>query len=95
MPLLIAVFLLFSLFRDRVEALQALRSYSPLSRKESHMLLERTRSMVHSTVFGSLTGLMFCTLGLPSALLWGAVMGLCAAISLVGTFVVWLPTPAF
>jgi len=55
MPLLIAVFLLFSLFRDRVEALQALRSYSPLSRKESDMLLKRVRSMVQATVFGSLT----------------------------------------
>jgi|GEM_PF-3247279 len=78
MPLLIAVFLLFSLFRDRVEALQALRSYSPLSRKESDLLLERIRSMVHATVLGSLTvawiqdergGLMFWILGLPSVAL--------------------------
>ena len=72
LQLLITVFLLFFLFRDRVQALQALRSYLPLSRRESEMLLERIRSMVHATVFGSVTvaciqgvlgGLMFWILG--------------------------------
>jgi len=64
------------------------------------MLLERIRSMVHATVFGSLTvaciqgllgGLMFWIMGLPSPLLWGAVMGLFAIVPVMGTFVVWLP----
>lgn len=104
MQLLITIFLLFFLFRDRVEALQALRSYLPLSRRESDALLERIRSMIHATIFGSLTvagiqgvlgGLMFWILGLPGALLWGAVMGLCAIIPAVGTFVVWVPAAAF
>ncbi len=98
--LFITVFLLFYLFRDRSEALHALRSYLPLARRESDMLLERIRSMVHATVFGSLTvagiqgvlgGLMFWFLGLPSPLLWGAVMGVFAIIPVLGTFVIWMP----
>jgi predicted PurR-regulated permease PerM len=102
--LLVTVLLLFYLFRDRVEALRALRSYLPLSRRESDMLLERIRSMIHATVFGSLTvagiqgvlgGLMFWFLGLPGVLLWGAVMALFALVPVVGTFVVWLPAAAF
>ena len=104
MQLLITIFLLFFLFRDHVEALRALRSYLPLSRRESDAFLERVRSMIHATIFGSLTvagiqgvlgGLMFWILGVPGALLWGAVMGLCAIIPVVGTFIVWLPAAAF
>ncbi|MFN0102625.1 MAG: AI-2E family transporter [Bryobacteraceae bacterium] len=104
MQLLITVFLLYYLFRDRVTALKALKSYLPLSGRESDRVLDRIRSMIHATIFGTLTvaclqgvlgGLMFWILGVPGALLWGAVMAIFAIIPVVGTFIVWLPAAAY
>lgn len=103
MQLLITVFLLFYLFRDRVKARRSLEGYLPLSTKESRRLLERIRSMIHATVYGSLVvaliqgvlgGIMFAILGIPGALLWGAVMTIFAIIPVIGTFVVWAPAAA-
>lgn len=102
--LVVAVFLLFFLFRDRVRALQELRAYLPLSRKESDLVLQRIQSMIHATIFGTLAvaalqgilgGLMFWILGLPGPLLWGSVMAFFGIVPLIGTFVVWLPAVGF
>lgn len=99
----VALFSLFFLLRDRTIVLAAVRSYLPLSRRESDFLLERVRSMTHATLYGSLTcaaiqgtlgGLMFALLGIPGSLLWGVVMALVALVPSAGAFVIWLPTAA-
>jgi predicted PurR-regulated permease PerM len=55
---------------------------------------------VHATVYGTLAvaavqgtlgGLMFWALGLPTPLLWGLVMGLLSIVPVLGAFVVWIP----
>jgi predicted PurR-regulated permease PerM len=42
-----------------------------------------------------LGGLMFWVLGIPGALLWGAVMALLAIVPVLGAFVVWVPAALF
>lgn len=96
----VTVFLLFYLFRDRRQALQAVRSLLPLSHRESDYVLERTRAVIHATIYGTLVvsgiqgalgGLMFWILGLPGPLLWGFVMGLLSIVPVLGAFVIWAP----
>jgi predicted PurR-regulated permease PerM len=98
--LLITIFLLFYMLRDRKAALTALRSLLPLSDREADEVLERVRAMIHATIYGTLVvatiqgalgGLMFWILGLPGALLWGVAMGLLAIIPVLGAFVIWVP----
>jgi predicted PurR-regulated permease PerM len=98
--LLLTIFLLFYLFRDRSKALQTLRSMLPLSEQEADDVLERVRTMIRATMYGTvgvavlqglLGGLMFWILGLPAPLLWGAAMTVLAIIPTLGTFVVWSP----
>jgi len=98
--LFVTVFLLFFLFRDRSSGLKTLRSYLPLSRSECDRLLSRIGSMVHATLFGSVTaalvqgalgGLMFWILGVPAPLLWGMAMAFLGLVPMIGTFVVWAP----
>lgn len=97
---LLTIFLLFYLFRDRDKALSTLRSMLPLSHQEAGHVLERVRGMIQATMYGTfgvaliqgtLGGLMFWTLGLPGPLLWGAAMTMFAIIPSMGTFVVWAP----
>lgn len=101
--LLLTIFLLFYLFRDRDKALHTLRSMLPLSDQEADEVLERVRTMIQATMYGTvgiafiqglLGGLMFWILGLPGPLLWGAAMTVLAVIPTLGTFVVWTPAVA-
>jgi predicted PurR-regulated permease PerM len=72
----------------------------PLSNREAGEFVERVRSMIHATIYGTvvvaavqgaLGGLMFWTLEIPGALLWGVAMGLLAIIPVLGAFVIWIP----
>jgi predicted PurR-regulated permease PerM len=102
--LLITLFVLFYFFRDKRDLTGDLRSYLPLSDRESDALIARITDTIYATIFGSLVvaaiqgfmgGLMFWFLGLPAPLLWGAVMAVLATIPVAGTFVVWAPTAAY
>lgn len=99
----VTIFLLFYLFRDRKQALQSVRSLLPLSFRESEYVLERIRSVIHATIYGTLVvasiqgalgGLMFWILGLPGPLLWGFVMGLLSIVPVLGAFIIWMPAAA-
>lgn len=97
-------YVLFYMLRDRVAALRALRSLSPLSEGDMSHLFAEVSDTVHATVYGTLIvavvqgalgGLMFWWLGLPEPLLWGIVMGLLAVVPVLGAFVVWVPVAIF
>lgn len=100
----VTFYILFYLLRDRHEALEALRSLSPLSREEMDHLFVRVTDTIHATVYGTLAvsvvqgflgGMMFWFLDLPSPLLWGGMMGLLAVVPVLGAFVVWVPAAVF
>jgi predicted PurR-regulated permease PerM len=95
-----AFYLLFYFLRDRAEAFEALVDHSPLRRDETAEIAERFTETVHATlvgtvlvaaVQGTLGGLMFWWLGLPTPVFWGLVMGLLAIVPVLGAFVVWVP----
>jgi predicted PurR-regulated permease PerM len=98
--LLITIFLLFYLFRDRHEITRTACSYLPLSNREASEVVERARAMIRATIYGTvvvaavqgaLGGLMFWLLKIPGAFLWGVIMGLLAIIPILGAFVIWIP----
>ena len=102
--LLVTLLVLFYLFRDRRDIATDLRSFLPLSERETDTLLRRVVDTIHATIFGSLTvaavqgfmgGLMFWFLGLPAPVVWGAVMALLATIPVAGTFVIWGPADLY
>ena len=102
--LLITLLVLFYLFRDKRDIAADLRSFLPLSDRETDVLLSRIVDTIHATIFGSLAvaavqgfmgGLMFWLLGLPAPVVWGAVMALLATIPVMGTFVVWAPAAVY
>ncbi len=102
--LLITLFILFFLFRDRHESRAALRSLVPLSERETDEVIKRIADTVHATIYGTIAvaliqgglgGLMFWWLGLPAPILWGAIMALLAVIPVLGAFVVWVPAAIF
>lgn len=102
--LLLTLFVLFYLFRDRHEARDTLRSLVPLSDREASEVFTRVSNTIHATIYGTLVvaavqgtlgGLMFWWLGLPAPILWGAAMALLAIVPVLGAFVIWLPAAIF
>lgn len=97
---LITFYLLFYFLRDREAAKSMITAWLPLSKTENEHLLRRVAETVHATVYGTLAvaavqgtlgGLMFWALGLPTPLLWGLVMGLLSIVPVLGAFIVWIP----
>jgi predicted PurR-regulated permease PerM len=97
-------YLLFYFLRDRRLALETLRTLSPLSQVEMDRLFTQLADTVHATIYGTvvvagvqgtLGGLMFWWLGLPTPLLWGLVMALLAVVPVLGAFIVWIPASIF
>jgi predicted PurR-regulated permease PerM len=97
-------YLLFYFLRDHKIALAWLRENSPLSEAETNLLFARIVDTVHATLYGTvmvaavqgtLGGLMFWWLGLPTPLLWGLAMGVMAIVPVLGAFVIWIPAAIF
>lgn len=100
----IMLFALYYLFLSGPELLHELRQISPLRHEHEEKIIERFRAMAAAAFGGGLAtalihgvagGLIFLFLGLPSPLLWGAVMALLSMIPLVGTALVWGPLAAY
>ena len=97
---LITFYLLFYFLRDRLAAKAMIMAWLPLTKPETEHLLRRVVETVQATVYGTLAvaaiqgtlgGLMFWALGLPTPLLWGLVMGLLSIVPVLGAFIVWIP----
>ena len=94
------MFILFFTIRDSERAFRALRELVPLEDRDKKRLFEHlasvTRALVYGTgvtaiVQGTLVGLGFAVVGLPSPIVFGVLAALAALIPLVGTPVVWVP----
>jgi predicted PurR-regulated permease PerM len=97
-------YLLFYFLRDREPALRGIEGLSPLRAPETAYMLSRFAEAVHAilmgtvlvaAVQGTLGGLMFWWLGLPTPVFWGLVMGLLAIVPVLGAFVIWVPAAIY
>jgi predicted PurR-regulated permease PerM len=102
--LVVMLFLLFFLLRDRAFALVSLRSLLPLHEDESTELLDRVGNTILATALGRLTiaavqgvlaGLAFWVLGVPGVILWAFTLTACAMIPAFGSFLVWGPVAIY
>lgn len=95
---------LYYLFLNGPAILEEMRSLIPLKAQYEERIIQKFRGVVHATFTGSLAvaviqgavgGLGFMVFGLPSPLLWGAVMALASLVPVVGTALVWGPVVIF
>ena len=102
--LVIMLFVLFFLYRDREDAHHALRQLVPLSAEEADRLFSRVASTIMATVNGSmivalvqalLAGIIYFSLRVPGAALWAAVTFITALVPVFGTFLVWGPIAVY
>lgn len=95
---------MYYLFRDGDQILDGGRRFLPLEDSQTEAIFARTREVISASVYGVITvatvqgtlgGLAFWFLGLPSALLWGVLMTLLSMIPMAGSWLVWIPAVAY
>lgn len=97
-------FTMFYLFRDGAKLWAALANALPLRGKTMNQMIVRIREVISASVYGvfviaviqgTLGGIAFWFIGLPSAVVWGLVMTFMSLIPLAGAFVVWVPAAIY
>jgi len=100
----VMLFTLYYLFLHGPEILREFRRLSPLRHEHEEKIMEKFRGIAQATFLGSLAtalmqgtagGLVFLFFGLPSPLLWGAVMAFLSLVPVVGTALVWGPVAVY
>jgi len=95
----ITLYVLFFFFRDGNMLVKQLIYVLPIGDDKEIRLIRRFQSVARATVKGSiliaviqgvLGGILFLALGVPGAVLWGALM-IIASLLPVGSFIVWGP----
>ncbi len=94
------IFVLFFLFRDGEKLGKRLTEFLPMPREQALTLVSRTEEVLGGCVYGvimvaaiqgTLGGITFWCLGMPSPVTWGVVMTLFCTLPIVGAWVVWVP----
>jgi predicted PurR-regulated permease PerM len=94
------LFAMYYLFRDGEKIARKLPDQIPLEHDRAVRILNHTREIISASVYGvlviaiiqgTLGGLMFWFLGIPSSLVWGVLMTLLSTIPMAGAFIVWVP----
>lgn len=98
--LFFVLFTMYYLFRDGHIIVEKIPSILPLEEEQSKRIIARTEEVISASVTGvvvialiqgTLGGLMFWILGLPSSVLWGVLMTILSTIPMLGSFLVWVP----
>lgn len=100
----VMLYVVFFLLRDGDELAAGIARSIPLRADHTERLLTQFAVVVRATVKGNvvvaliqgaLGGLAFWVLGLPGAMLWGAVMALLSLLPAVGAALVWGPVALY
>ncbi len=94
------IFTMYYFFKDGENIARTIRDSLPLDREQADSIMSRTREVIDASVYGVITiaiiqgtlgGLAFWVLGLPSAIIWGVVMTFLSMVPMLGAFLVWVP----
>ncbi len=98
--LIVTLFATYYFFKDGESIKKTLLDFLPIPKYDRDTFFSRLEEMIKATIYGGvviavvqglLGGLAFWILGIPSPLVWGMVMVLCAFIPFGGTGLVWVP----
>lgn len=98
------IFTMFYFFRDGDNISRTVRDSLPLDREQADSIMIRTREVIDASVYGVITiaiiqgtlgGLAFWALGLPSAIIWGVAMTFLSMVPMMGAFLVWVPAAIY
>lgn len=100
----VMLYIVFFLFRDGERLTRGIQRSIPLQPLHTERFMRQFATVVRATVKGNIVvalvqgtlgGIAFAVLGVPGAVLWGAVMALFSLLPAVGAVLVWGPVAAW
>jgi predicted PurR-regulated permease PerM len=100
----VMLYLLFFLLRDGNSLFKLMQDAIPLPTEQKEALFKKFRIVIRATVKGdmlvallqgSLGGIMFWLLAIPSPLLWTVLMTFFSLLPVVGAGIVWIPVAVY
>lgn len=100
----VMLYLTFFLLRDGDAIMARIERCVPLANEQRGLLLARFVAVVRATIKGSVIvallqgligGIIFWSLGIGGALLWGVAMGIFSLFPAIGTAFVWVPVSVY
>ncbi len=94
------LFTMFYFFRDGAELVRKVKRLVPLPTEQVDRVTEKLRDVIYATMYGGLIvaliqgtlgGILFAAVGIPSALFWAALMFFLSIIPVFGAFIVYIP----
>jgi predicted PurR-regulated permease PerM len=101
------IFMIFSIFfflRDGPEFLSKVRDYMPFSEIQKDRLVKQIRDIIISTIYGgvavsivqgTIAGLAFFILGIPTPVVWGLATSIASFVPLLGASSIWIPADIY
>jgi len=98
--LFLTLFLLFFLIRDGAEIVAVARELTPMRRAQREALFEQLSQVMRAVIIGTgvtaliqgtLVGIAFVVVGLPSSLVFSVLAALLSLLPIGGTALVWIP----
>jgi len=96
----LVIFTTYFLFRDGPTLMVKFKRAIPLPESETEEIVTRMQEMIHATLYGgvavalaqgTLGGIAFWIVGLPSPAIWGATMFFFSFLPVVGAAIIWIP----
>lgn len=100
----VMLYLAFFLLRDGDAIIVKIERCLPLAVKQRGLLIDRFVTVVRATIKGSVIvallqgligGIVFWSLGIGGALLWGVAMAIFSLFPAIGTAFIWVPVTAY
>lgn len=94
------VFTMFYFFRDGERIIRKIKRLMPLEPHQVESTFKQLRDVIQATMYGgvvvallqgTLGGILFAAMGIPSSVFWGAIMAFLSIIPFVGAFVIFIP----
>lgn len=98
--LFIMALTIFFLFKDAHGLFGRVYQYLPFNEEQKKKIIKQAQDIIVSTIYGgviialcqgTIGGLAFFLLGIPSPVLWGFAMAVASFLPLVGTSIIWVP----
>ncbi|SDW83142.1 AI-2E family transporter [Nitrosomonas communis] len=102
--LALMLYIAFFLLRDGRQLIEKLIYVIPMGDERERLLFQNIAGVARATVKGNLLvamlqgtlgGLIFWILGIPSPLLWGVIMAIFSMIPVIGAGLVWVPAAIY
>jgi len=100
----VMLYLTFFLLRDGKALATHFETTVPLHAEQRRAIFDKFITVIHATIKGSVIvailqgfigGIVFWSLGIHAALLWGVSMGFLSLLPAIGTGIIWVPVAAY